>query len=386
MATGNQKKKKKTNVALPAAILATSGLAAILTVLVADHSPRGNVSENSADVIEELPETTTEVIVTTAETTETTEEVTTEAVPLPEGSVTGLTLSFYETALKLGDTPVMPLVAMTPEDAVDKSEKWETTDPAVATVDEIGRITAVGAGSCVVRVTSVNNPAVFAEVKVSVADPNAPATAKRKTADAAAETTTAAAGNAAAPTETEPAAIEGMEVRDGITYIQGIMIVNKTYSLPASYNPGGLLPEAKNAFAEMQTAAKADGYTLTSASDFRSYETQETLYNNYVARDGKAAADTFSARAGHSEHQSGFTIDVNYAGDEFNSTPEAKWLAENCWKYGFIIRYPQGKEAQTGFKYESWHIRYVGKELAQKITESGLCLEEYFGIDSKYAE
>ena len=386
MATGNQKKKKKTNVALPAAILATFGLAAILTVLVADHSPRGNVSENSADVIEELPETTTEVIVTTAETTETTEEVTTEAVPLPEGSVTGLTLSFYETALKLGDTPVMPLVAMTPEDAVDKSEKWETTDPAVATVDEIGRITAVGAGSCVVRVTSVNNPAVFAEVKVSVADPNAPATAKRKTADAAAETTTAAAGNAAAPAETEPAAIEGMEVRDGITYIQGIMIVNKTYSLPASYNPGGLLPEAKNAFAEMQTAAKADGYTLTSASDFRSYETQETLYNNYVARDGKAAADTFSARAGHSEHQSGFTIDVNYAGDEFNSTPEAKWLAENCWKYGFIIRYPQGKEAQTGFKYESWHIRYVGKELAQKITESGLCLEEYFGIDSKYAE
>ncbi|MBR4201491.1 MAG: D-alanyl-D-alanine carboxypeptidase family protein [Oscillospiraceae bacterium] len=383
MATQKQKKKQKNNIVLPAAILTTFGLAAILTVLVADHTPRSNISENSADVIEELPEITTEVTVTTAETSETTAEVTTEPAPLPPGSVTGLTLSFYETALKVGDTPVMPLVTMTPEDAVDKSEKWETTDPAVATVDGIGWITAVGAGSCIVRVTSVNNPAVFAEVKVSVADPNGSAQAKRKPAE------TKPADTAPAETTANAAAagtVAGMEVKDGITYIQGVMIVNKTYSLPASYNPQGLLPEAQAAFAEMQAGAKADGYTLTSASDFRSYETQETLYNNYVARDGKEKADTFSARAGHSEHQTGLTIDVNYAGDEFNSTPEAKWLADNCWKYGFIIRYPQGKEAATGFKYESWHIRYVGKELAQKITESGLCLEEYFGIDSKYAE
>ena len=377
MATPKQKKRRN-NVVLPAAILTTFGLAAILTILVADHTPRSNVSENSADVVEELPETTAEVTVTTAETTEITTEVTTEPAPLPPGSVTGLTLSFYETALKIGDEPVMPLVTMTPEDAVDKSERWESTDTAVATVDDIGRITAVGAGNCVVRVTSVNNPAVFAEVKVSVADP-AGGTAKLKSAgsESSAETT----GDTAAANT-----VPGMEVRDGITYIQGVMIVNKTYSLPASYNPGGLLPETQAAFAEMQEAAKADGYTLTSASDFRSYETQETLYNNYVARDGKEAADTFSARAGHSEHQSGFTIDVNYAGDDFNTTPEAKWLADNCWKYGFIIRYPLGKEAATGFKYESWHIRYVGKELAQKITESGKCLEEYFGIESKYAE
>ena len=377
MATPKQKKRRN-NVVLPAAILTTFGLAAILTILVADHTPRSNVSENSADVVEELPETTAEVTVTTAETTEITTEATTEPAPLPPGSVTGLTLSFYETALKIGDEPVMPLVTMTPEDAVDKSERWESTDTAVATVDDIGRITAVGAGNCVVRVTSVNNPAVFAEVKVSVADP-AGGTAKLKSAgsESSAETT----GDTAAANT-----VPGMEVRDGITYIQGVMIVNKTYSLPASYNPGGLLPETQAAFAEMQEAAKADGYTLTSASDFRSYETQETLYNNYVARDGKEAADTFSARAGHSEHQSGFTIDVNYAGDDFNTTPEAKWLADNCWKYGFIIRYPLGKEAATGFKYESWHIRYVGKELAQKITESGKCLEEYFGIESKYAE
>lgn len=378
MATENKKKKKKrkNNSALALAIVTTFGIAAAITVIVADQTPRTQPEmENSADITEALPtETTAEVTVTTTESTETT---TTTAAPLPEGSVTGLTLSFYDAVMKLGDNTLMPLVTMTPEDAPDKSELWETSDSAVATVDDIGRITPVGAGSCIIRVTSVNNPAVSAEVRVTVADPNAPATAKRQTESGSTTETEASAA------ESE---IEGLEVIDGITYIQGVMIVNKTYSLPASYNPGGLLPETKEAFAELQAAALEDGLKMNSVSDFRSYETQETLYNNYVARDGKEAADRYSARAGHSEHQSGYTIDVNYAGDAFHETPEAKWLAENSWKYGFIIRFPEGKEEITGYKYESWHIRYVGKEMAQKIYESGLCLEEYFGIESKYAE
>lgn len=406
MANQKKKKKRKNSTALPIAIVATFGLAAALTIIVADHTPRSTstVGENSVDVVEELSgETTTEVTVTTAETTESTTVESTEPLPLPEGSVTGLTLSFYEAALKVGDDTIMPLVTMTPEDAVDKSEKWESTDAAVATVDDIGRITAVGSGTCIIRVTSVNNPAVYAEVKVSVVDPNNQGTARRKSASGTTTQTEAVTpadtpeGETAAPAETDAPAetaapqnatgeVEGLEVIDGITYIKGVMIVNKTYSLPASYNPNGLLPETKTAFAELQEAAKAEGYTLTSASDFRSYETQETLYNNYVARDGKEQADTFSARAGHSEHQSGYTIDVNYAGDAFNTTPEAKWLADNCWKYGFIIRYPLGKEKETGYKYESWHIRYVGKEMAKKIYDSGLCLEEYFGITSEYAD
>ena len=237
-----------------------------------------------------------------------------------------------------------------------------------------------------IRVTSVNNPAVFAEVKVSVVDPNEKVTAKTKQADgsgtAAAETTTAAVTPAASAAATR----EDMEVIDGVTYIQGVMIVNKTYALPQSYNPNGLTAETKAAFAELQAAASADGLSIYSVSDFRSYEAQETLYNNYVARDGKEAADTFSARPGHSEHQTGLTIDCNYAGDAFHDTPEAKWLENNAWKYGFIIRFPKGKEDKTGYKYESWHIRYVGKEMAKKIYDSGLCLEEYFGIESKYAE
>lgn len=381
-------KKQKTvisNSPLPLAIVAVFGLAAGVTFIVADHSPRTRAGiENSVPVQEEVlsSESTTEVTATTADSTSivtSAATTVTEAQSLPPGSVTGLTLSFYDAALKVGDDPVMPLVKMTPDEATDKSEKWESTDEKVAKVDGLGNITAVGAGSCVIRVTSVNNPAVFAEVKVSVADPNA--AAKTKPAEGAATTTAAAS----AATTTDPNRTD-MEVIDGVTYIQGVMIVNKTYSLPQSYNPNGLTAETKAAFAELQAAASADGLSIYSVSDFRSYEAQDTLYNNYVARDGKEAADTFSARPGHSEHQTGLTIDCNYAGDAFHDTPEAKWLENNAWKYGFIIRFPKGKEDKTGYKYESWHIRYVGKDMAKKIYDSGLCLEEYFGIESKYAE
>lgn len=391
----NQKRKKNSTVSgspLPLAIVIVFGLAAGLTIMVADHSPRTRAGiANSVPIAEESlsSETTTEVTDVTTESTTLTQTsaasdttaVTTDTKPLPAGSVTGLKLSFYDAILKVGDDPIMPLVSMTPDDAEDKSEKWESTDTKVATVDGLGNITAVGGGNCIIRVSSVNNPAVFAEVKVSVIDPNAKVTAKTKQADNAADENSTTQTTAVEKTD-----IADIEVIDGITYIQGIMIVNKTYALPQSYQPGGMTAETKAAFAELQAGATADGLSIISVSDYRSYETQDTLYHNYVARDGQEAADTFSARAGHSEHQTGLAIDCNYAGDAFNDTPEAKWLAENAWKYGFIVRYPQSKESITGFKYESWHIRYVGKEMADKITKSGLCLEEYFGIDSKYAE
>ncbi len=175
-----------------------------------------------------------------------------------------------------------------------------------------------------------------------------------------------------------------IEERDGITYINGILIANKTYSLPAGYNPAGILPEPQAAFNTMQADAKKAGYSLSIASGYRSYAYQGQLYNNYVARDGQAAADTYSARAGHSEHQTGLAMDINYAGDWFTGTPEAKWLAANCVNYGFIIRYPLGKESITGYQYESWHIRYLGKELAKEVADSGLTLEEFLCIDSEY--
>jgi LAS superfamily LD-carboxypeptidase LdcB len=173
-------------------------------------------------------------------------------------------------------------------------------------------------------------------------------------------------------------------VKDGITYVNGILIANKTYALPSDYNPGDILPEAKSAFEAMRADAAKAGYTLKIVSGFRSYSYQNQLYNNYVARDGKAAADTYSARAGHSEHQTGLGMDINNASTSFNGTAEAKWIAANCWKYGFIIRYPEGKQNITGYMYESWHVRYLGKQLAKEVYDSGLTLEEFLCIDSKY--
>ena len=100
--------------------------------------------------------------------------------------------------------------------------------------------------------------------------------------------------------------------------------------------------------------------------------------------DGQEAADTYSSRPGHSEHQSGLAADINNPDESFNGTAAAEWLKNNCYKYGFIVRFPEGKEEYTGYIYESWHLRYVGKEWAKKITESGKSLEEYFGITSRY--
>lgn len=180
-------------------------------------------------------------------------------------------------------------------------------------------------------------------------------------------------------------------VKNGITYIDGLIIANKTYALPSDYNPGGLTSQTNSAAQEMFNAAKAAGYNMWAQSKFRSYSTQNKLYNNYVKNRGKSAADTFSARPGHSEHQTGLAFDVcaknkPCINSDFNNTAEAKWLAANAYKYGFILRYPKGKESITGYKYESWHFRYVGKDLAAKLYNDGnwITLEEYFGITSKY--
>lgn len=175
--------------------------------------------------------------------------------------------------------------------------------------------------------------------------------------------------------------------KDGITYIDGIMIVNKTYSLPSSYDPGGLTNEFMDAFYEMQAAAALDNINLFIASGYRSYDYQVELYNAYVERDGKEAADTYSARPGYSEHQSGFAADINAADSSFEDTAEAIWLDKNCYKYGFVVRFPKGKENYTGYTYEPWHLRYVGKKIAKKIHEAGgISLEEYYGLTSVYKD
>lgn len=169
------------------------------------------------------------------------------------------------------------------------------------------------------------------------------------------------------------------------TYIDGILIANKTYALPSNYAPG-TDEEALAAFDEMQKAAYADGCNIYISSGYRSYERQVEIYNRYVSQDGKEAADTYSSRPGHSEHQTGLTFDLNSIDMSFADTPEGAWVAENCHKYGFIVRYPEGKEDITGYMYEPWHIRYLGVEKATEVYESGLCLEEFLGITSSYED
>jgi len=192
-----------------------------------------------------------------------------------------------------------------------------------------------------------------------------------------------------------------IEVIDGCTYIDGVLIANKTYSLPDTFIPTdpevpvtaqwsttSLDKTLMTNWRKMLSDATAKGLNIYIASGYRSYSQQVKTYNSYVATDGKALADTYSSRAGHSEHQTGLCFDLNSIEDSFQYTAEGKWVNDNCYKYGFCIRFPKGKDSYTGYQYESWHLRYVGVELATKLYNNGdwISLEEYFGITSKYDE
>lgn len=173
---------------------------------------------------------------------------------------------------------------------------------------------------------------------------------------------------------------------NGVYYVNGILIANKTYQLPSTYNPNGLLVDFMNPFNQMVNDALKENINLKIVSGYRSYSTQDRIYSNYVKKDGQIKADTYSARPGHSEHQTGLAADINSLDQSFINTREGIWLNSHCYQYGFIIRYPKGKESITGYIYEPWHIRYVGKELATKLYNNGnwITLEEYLGINSKY--
>lgn len=160
-------------------------------------------------------------------------------------------------------------------------------------------------------------------------------------------------------------------------YVKGILLVNKKHALPKTY--GGEDTTALSALQQLQAGAQKAGYAMPRLSGYRSYEYQESLYNYYVSLDGQALADTYSARPGHSEHQSGLAFDVGKLDNDFGYTPAGKWLTAHCADYGFILRYPLGKEAITGYQYEPWHVRYVGVDVAKEIMSSNLTLEEYLG-------
>ena len=159
-----------------------------------------------------------------------------------------------------------------------------------------------------------------------------------------------------------------------------IIVVNKKYPLSATYNPGENAT-AKEAFTRLRNDMIAQGLNVGYGySGFRSYSTQANLYQNYVNRDGQAAADRYSARPGYSEHQTGLAYDLtDKAGNLLEDARASQWLKDNAHNYGFVVRYQPGKEASTGFMEETWHVRHIGKE-AKEVHDSGLTLEEYFGF------
>ncbi|MGS2776416.1 M15 family metallopeptidase [Robertmurraya sp. GLU-23] len=187
-----------------------------------------------------------------------------------------------------------------------------------------------------------------------------------------------------------------------------LALVNKMFALPDSYNPTDLVKpnvsfsfgdqtiekslmrqEAAIALEKMFVEAKASGIELYAVSGYRSYERQRVIFDAEVKKSGEEKAAQVVAIPGNSEHQSGLAMDISAKSanlsltESFGETTEGKWLAANAHKYGFILRYPKGKESITGYQYEPWHFRYVGVDAAQTIFEKNITLEEYFDIVEK---
>lgn len=180
--------------------------------------------------------------------------------------------------------------------------------------------------------------------------------------------------------------IEGQKLPSEPTFIKGVLIANKQYPLPKTYKPKEST-EARLAFDEMAAEALLADFNLHAFSTYRSFDYQVELYERYVKKDGEEAADRYSARPGYSEHQTGLAFDIgevnrekDWASSRFGDTEAGKWLASNAHRFGFIMRYPEGKEKITGYMFESWHFRYVGTKIAKEVYETDGTLEEYLGL------
>ena len=179
-----------------------------------------------------------------------------------------------------------------------------------------------------------------------------------------------------------------------------IILVNKYYYLDENYVPNNLekinnqyaldnmklVKEAKEAFEKLSKDALKEKLNIIAMSAYRSYSYQIDLYNRYAKSDGKEKADTYSGRAGHSEHQTGLAVDVynkKVPYTSFENTKEYEWMMKNAYKYGFILRFPKDKEEETGYHFESWHYRYVGIDIATYIKENNISFEEYYATKIK---
>jgi D-alanyl-D-alanine carboxypeptidase len=256
--------------------------------------------------------------------------------------------------------------------------------------DAISTVTPLPTTTGGATTTPTVSPSVGATPTISpVASSSATATAKPSSSPATSPT--------ASNTPTKNGAVQVIAKPESIT-----VLVNKQNALPSSYEPSDLVyPNIAFTFSEKidkrkmrQVAATAieklfagaakDGVPLAGVSAYRSYATQKSLFDSYVKKDGEEKAKTYSAVPGTSEHETGLAIDVTgsngkcAAADCFGGTKEAIWLEKHAGEYGFIIRYPQGKAAITGYQYEPWHLRYVGADIANEIHSKSMTMEEYY--------
>lgn len=204
--------------------------------------------------------------------------------------------------------------------------------------------------------------------------------------------------------------IDGLPSRDEVNTTPDSIfcLVNKEYSLPSDYEPNDLIvpnvsfnidyesekrymrKEAALALESLCQDALSEGLEIFAISGYRSYERQQEIYENNLKTRGTTHTNQYSAKPGYSEHQTGLVMDVSCESEgfdlqeSFGETPEGIWLAQNCAKYGFVIRYPEGKENITGYAYEPWHIRYLGIELATYLTENNLTLDEYYYYEPNF--
>lgn len=325
--------------------------------------------------------------------------------------VESLTAEQNTIELEVGET-VQLTYSILPEklDAMYTNILWSSTDDTIASVDDMGNVTGVDSGICTVVATSENNPEVVLKFTITVNGTvstvqivpgstfNIP-TSEFTTITKATTTVTTL------PTleETYPPDVtqEDVPTQNEIVsqsafidntiepkYIDNILIVNANYPLPQDYAPSGdatygengLVAEVQQAFDLMNTDASNSGISLSINMGYISYDEQNTMYQNAVANHGNDYANHYVDQAGYSENQTGLSILLNSANETFDGTAEAQWIAENCYKYGFIVRYPQGKESVTGKGYRSYQIRYVGVDIATQMHTQGICLEEYLGI------
>jgi LAS superfamily LD-carboxypeptidase LdcB len=296
--------------------------------------------------------------------------------------------------------------------------EWYSTDDTIATVDDTGLITGIQNGMCTVVATSTNNPEAVVKFGITVSGgsnvvqvvqastisvPTSQFTVTTKATTSTTKVTqtqtqTQAQAQTQEPIDDTPEEVvvdeqpidiilTAPEVTTEVqpTYINSVLLVNSSHPLPESYAPSsenvsgeyGLLSEVQQAFDTMSADAMNSGVSLTIHSGYVSYAEQNVFYQNAVSSFGQDYANQYVDMAGYSESQTGLSIMLNSANSDFDNTPEAIWVAENCYKYGFIVRYPQGKEGYTNKSYRSYQIRYVGVSVATEMYNQNLCLEEY---------